>query len=340
MGFATYVLRRIALLAVVLIGVGTLTFVLAYMVPGDPARLQAGTFATHEEVAQLRRELGLDKPLYVQYHLYLERLLRGDLGVSIATRRPVVQDIGDYFTATLELTTVSMIVAVVVGIPLGVMSALKKDKIADHVSRLFSLSGVSMPSFWLAMLLQLFLAANLGWFPLADRVDTNVIRYHPLIHITGLYVVDSIITGNWPVLTSTIEHMILPAMVLSYTSLAVITRMVRASMLEVLRQDYIRTATAYGLAQRVVIYKYALKNALIPAVTVAGLSYGYMLGGTFLVESIFSWPGLGRYAASSIINSDYPAILGVSLLVALAYLLVNFIVDILYALLDPRIKYR
>lgn len=338
MGLTFYFLRRILLLVFVLLGVVTLVFVLAYMIPGDPARLQAGTFATHEQVAELRKELGLDRPLYDQYVLYLQRLLRGDLGNSIHTRRPVAEDIGDYFTATFELTTISMAIAIVVGIPLGVVSALKKDKMTDHISRLFSLSGVSMPSFWLAMLLQFFLAAKLGWFPLADRVDGNVVRYHPLTPITGLYIVDSILTGNLPVLVSALHHIVLPALVLAYVSLVVITRMIRASMLEVLRQDYVKTAKAYGLAKRVVVYKYALKNALIPAVTIAGLSYGYMLSGTFLVESIFSWPGLGRYAAASIINADYPAILGASLLVAVVYMLVNFAVDLLYAFLDPRIR--
>lgn len=323
----------------VLVGVAALTFILAYTVPGDPARLQAGDLAKPEQVAQVRKELGLDQPLYVQFYLYVQRLLRGDLGTSIATRRPVAQDIADYFTATFELTSVSMMLALIIGIPLGVITAVKKDKIEDHLGRLFSLSGVSLPAFWLAMILQFFIAAQLGWFPISGRVDLSVLRDHPLVHITGLYILDSILTGNFLVLISCIQHIILPAMTLAYTSLVVITRMVRASMLEVLRQDYVRTARAYGLTNRKVIYKYALKNALIPAVTTAGLSYGYMLGGTFLVESIFSWPGLGRYAAASIIYSDYPAVLGVSLLVALVYTIVNLSVDLLYGFLDPRIKY-
>jgi peptide/nickel transport system permease protein len=340
LGFAYYVVRRLALLLFVLLGVVTLTFFLAYIIPGDPARLQAGTFATGEQVAQVRKELGLDKPVYEQFLLYLQRLSRGDLGTSIQTRRPVLQDISDYFTATFELTTISMTIAIIVGIPLGVISAVKKDKLVDHVARLFSLSGVSMPSFWLAMLLQLFLSVWLGIFPLSERVDYNLIAVHPLTRITGLYTLDSLLTFNLPVFLSAIQHMILPALVLSYGSLVVITRMTRATMLEVLRQDYIRTAMAYGLKKRIIFYKYALKNALIPTITIVGLSYGYLLAGTFLVEIIFSWPGLGRYAAYSIVNADYPAIVGVSLLVAMIYLLINFFVDVLYALLDPRIRYR
>jgi peptide/nickel transport system permease protein len=339
MGLATYFLRRLALLGFVLIGVLTLTFVLAYMIPGDPARLQAGTFARPEQVAEVRKKLGLDQPLSVQYYLYLQRILKGDLGTSILTRRPVMQDIEQYLAGTVELATISMSIAIIAGIPLGVFSALKKDKMSDHIVRVFSLSGVSMPAFWLAILLQLVLSVNLRLFPLSEQVDTQVLMSHPLTHVTGLLIVDSILTWNIPVLVSALQHIALPAMALSYGSLVIITRMVRASMLEVQRQDYVRTAKAYGLAQRVVVYKWALRNALIPTVTVTGLSFGYMLGGSFLVESIFSWPGLGRYAVSSIISTDYPAVLGVSLVVALMYVVVNFIVDVAYAILDPRIRY-
>lgn len=340
MGLASYTIRRAILLAFVLLGVVTLTFFLAYMVPGDPARLMAGSHATGEQVLAMRKRLGLDKPLYEQYLIYLQRLLKGDMGTSIDSRQPVAEELTSYFQATFELTTFSMFFAIAVGVVLGILSALKKDKITDHLSRLTCLSGVAMPSFWFAMLLQLLMARILGWFPLGDRVDASVFAAHPLTQITGMYILDSILTLNIPVLISALQHIALPSFVLFFRALAVQARMVRASMLDVLRQDYVRTARAYGLPERMVVFKYALKNALIPSVTVAGLSYGWLLAGALLVESIFSWPGLGRYVAWGILNADYPVILGASLLMAVLYMVINFIVDLTYAFLDPKIKYR
>jgi peptide/nickel transport system permease protein len=333
-----YIIYRVLCSSVVLFGISILAFILVYIIPGDPARLIAGPLAPHEEVAQIRKELGLDRPIYEQYLIYMNKLLHGDLGVSIHTRRPVIEDLKEYFAATIELTTVSMVLALIIGFPLGIISAAKKDKLQDHVSRVFSISGVCMPSFWLGLILQLVFCSVLGIMPAGGRVDYFVLSEHPLKIITGLYIIDSILTGNWPVLVSSIRYIILPATCLAYTSLVVVTRMLRANLLEVLGSEYIKTARAYGFSERKILYKYALRNALIPTITIISLSFAYSLSGAFVVESVFSWPGLGRYAAFSIINSDYPAIMGVVLLVCLIYTIINLIVDISYLFIDPRIK--
>lgn len=334
-----YLVRRLALALVVLLGVSAITFTISRMIPSDPARMWAGARATLQQVEQAKRELGLDKPLYEQYLSYLASIMRGDLGVSIHTRRPVVDDLLERFAATAELTMGAIFVAIAVGIPMGVVSATKKDRAVDHATRLFSLSGVSMPIFWLGILLQLLLASWLGLLPTGGRVDPFVHIQYPLKTITGMYVLDSILTANWVFLQSTLVHMILPVAALSYTSLATITRMTRSTMLEVLRQDYVRTARSKGLAERVVVYKHALRNALIPTTTVVGLTVGFLLGGAFLVETIFDWPGIGLYAVESIVTVDFPAVTGVTLIGAVVYTLVNLSVDILYGVIDPRIKY-
>ena len=224
------------------------------------------------------------------------------------------------------------------GLPLGVLSAVHKDKAFDHISRAGSISGVAMPVFWLGMTLQILLHGQAGLLPLQGRIASEVMIDHPLRHLTGFYLVDSLLTGNWAALVSTVRHMILPALTLSFASLAVVTRMSRSSMLEVLREDYIQTSLAYGVGLKTVLYRYAFKNALIPTVTVVGLSYGLLLGGSFMVESIFDWPGLGRYAVLSITTNDFPAIMGVTILFAATYIVINTLVDVLYCLIDPRIK--
>jgi peptide/nickel transport system permease protein len=334
-----YIVRRLALALLVLLGVSAITFTVSRMIPSDPARMWTGARATIQQVEQAKRELGLDRPLYEQFWSYLVGLSKGNLGTSIHTRRPVIDDLRDRFPATVELTVAAILVAIVLGIPLGVISATKKDRAADHVTRLFSLSGVSMPIFWLGILLQLLLASWLGLLPTGGRVDPFVHIQSPITTITGMYTLDSALTGNWVFFRSAITHMILPVVALSYTSLATITRMTRSTMLEVLRQDYVRTARSKGLSERVVVYKHALRNALIPTTTVVGLTFGFLLGGAFLVETIFDWPGIGLYAVESIVNVDFPSVAGVTLLGAVIYTLVNLVVDILYGVIDPRIKY-
>ena len=340
MGLQFYIIRRILLLIPVLLGMTLITFTISHLIPGDPAALSLGPHAHKDQIIAYRHKLGLDKPIYVQYEIYLRNLFHGDLGVSLTTHRPVSEDLKEYFPATFELTLIAMTITILMGVPLGVISAVKKDKWLDHISRVFSLTGVSMPIFWLGLLLQMIFAYRLGWLPMNGRVDAQILAAHPLHTITGLYTIDALLTGNWPVLKSCIMHLFLPSFTLSFATLAVVTRMVRSSMLEVMAQDYIRTARSKGISETYVVYKHALKNALIPAVTVVGLSFGMLLGGAFLTETIFSWPGMGRYAVGTITSLDFPAIMGVALVVAIAYVSANFLVDLLYAVIDPRIRYE
>jgi peptide/nickel transport system permease protein len=315
----------------------TITFFLSYLIPGDPARLIAGATASPEQVELVRHELGLDQPVAIQYGRYILRLLRGDLGESLQSRRGVSLDIRDYFGATLELSTCALLVTLAAGIPLGVLSAVHRDRAFDHANRLLSLSGVSLPVFWLALLMQLLFSQALDVLPLGGRIAAGSAA---LPHYTGLYSIDSLIAGDWARFKDVIIHLILPTICIAYPSLATVTRMVRANMLEVLQEDYLRTARAYGLPSRVIYFRHALKNAMLPTITVIGLVYGYTLGGSLLAEMIFFWPGLGRYAAFAIINSDYPAIMGVTLTIAVTYMALNLVIDLAYGLFDPRIRVR
>jgi len=329
-----YIIKRILLFSLVLFGISVITFFVSHVIPGDPARLAAGLHAKPEQVEFFRHKMGLDKPIFVQYFIYMKGLLQGDLGISIRTRRPVIEDILNYLPATLELTIVSLILIVILGIPLGVISAVHKDKLYDHVCRIWSLFGVSAPTFWVGLMVLLVFYLKLGLIPSGGRLDSTI----QLTRITGLYILDSLLTFNFPALVSSIIHILPPACVLAYSELAIITRMTRATMLETLSQDYIKTAKAKGLSERKVIYKHALRNALIPIVSVIGLTLGYLLGGSFLVETVFSWPGIGLYAARSIMELDFNAIMGVTIVYALIYSLINLIVDIIYTILDPRIR--
>jgi peptide/nickel transport system permease protein len=330
-----YVLRRILLIIPLIFGITLITFIISHLVPGDPARLAAGLHASPEAVETLRRRLGLDKPLYIQYYIYIERLIKGDLGTSIMTRRPVLEDIMLRWPGTIELTTSAIIIIISLGVPLGIFSAINKDKPLDHASRIFSLMGVSLPSFWLALLAQLFFCKILRLFPLGYRIDPNI----ELKRITGFNIIDSLLTLNLQALLSSLWHIILPSLVLGLQGLATVQRILRSNMLDSMTQDYIKMARAKGLPERDVVYRHALRNSLIPVVTVVGLMYGGMLGGTFIIESIFSWQGLGRYGAEAILNLDFPAIMGVTIIYALIFALINLTVDILYAYLDPRIRY-
>jgi len=318
-----------------LIGVSLITFTVSHLVPGDPARLAAGLHASPETVEAMRHRLGLDKPLPVQYYLYMMSLLHGDLGTSIMTRRPVIKDIMIRWPGTIELTTAAMSIIIILGIPLGVISATHRDKLIDHASRIFSLLGVSMPSFWLALILQLIFCKYLKIFPVGYRIDPAI----GLRRITGFNVLDSLLTLNFPALVNSIWHMILPAFTLGFQGIATVQRLLRSNMLDSLTQDYVKLAKAKGMPERIVIYKHVLRNSMIPVVTVLALMFGGMLGGTFIIETIFSWQGLGRYGASAILNLDFPAIMGVTLIYAVIFAVANLVVDILYAYLDPRIRY-
>jgi peptide/nickel transport system permease protein len=267
--------------------------------------------------------------------MYMGNLFRGNLGQSLQSRRPVMDDLIDYFPATFELTLFASILAIVGGVALGILSALKQNKLIDHLGRIFALTGISMPVFWLGLLLVIFLYRDLGWLPFGGRLDASLT---PPTHITGLYVLDSLLTGNWETLGSSLSHLVLPALTLALGSMGIIARMTRASLLDVMPADYIRTARAKGLTEKVIMIKHVLGNSLFPIITIIGLQFGNLLSGAFLVEVIFSWPGLGTYAMKAILFLDYNGIIGVTMLIGLVFMVVNFLVDMLYILIDPRIR--
>jgi peptide/nickel transport system permease protein len=336
MRLLSYVLKRFFYIIPVLIGVTLLVFIISHAIPGDPARMMAGQKASREAVENIRRSLGLDRPLPEQYGRYLLGLVKGDLGRSIRNQRPVLEDLRDFFPATLELTIVSMIFCMGVGLPLGILSAIRRNHPIDHTARVFSVIGVSMPVFWLGLMLLLLFYRNLGWLPGSGRLDVG---FSPPVHVTGMYLVDTLVEGDFLKFANVFSHIILPAFCLSYVYLAIITRIVRSSMISAMGQEFITTARANGISETIVILKHGLKNALIPTVTITGLSIGELLGGAILTETIFDWPGMGKYVVDSIGFLDFPAIMGFTLVVSLIYVLVNLLVDVLYAFLDPQIRY-
>lgn len=332
MSLHSYILRRVFLLIPILLGVLMLVFIISYMMPVDPARAWAGPKAREEQVEALRERYHLNDPLYMQVYYYLRDLLHGDLGVSATTHRPVLTDLGHFFPATFELAILAFILAVIIGVPLGVISALKRNRVIDHFSRVVALTGVSTPLFWSALLLQFFFYYKLGWLPAAGRCEVELHR------ITGFVLLDSLITQNMAAFVDALRRLILPSFTLAFYSMGYLVRITRGSMLEVIESEYIMTAKSKGLPRRVVTYRHALKNAIIPPLTVLGINFGWLLSGTVLLETIFAWPGMGRYAAGSIVQVDLPAIVGYTLVVALVMILSNFVVDILYSFIDPRIR--
>jgi peptide/nickel transport system permease protein len=330
-----YLLRRVAYMVLVLFGISLLIFFLARVIPGDPARLALGPEAPEEHVEHLRRLLGLDQPLYVQYYRFVKGLFQGKLGISLITRRDVSKDLLERFPATFELVSVAMLIAVLGGVPLGVISALHKDKIIDYFSRIFAFAGVSFPRFWIGIMLQLTLAYTLGLLPIAGRISTD-----PPSHITGLYLVDSLLTRNFPAFLDSLKHILLPAITLSLSPLAQITRLIRANMIEQLRKDYTIVARTIGMPENLNVYKYMLKNAFTSTLTLIGLITVWMLGYAFLVEQVFAWPGMARYGVNSVLRKDFNAVVGVTLVIGLGYVVINFIVDLLYGYLDPRIRLK
>ncbi len=330
------IVRRLLFLVVVLFFLSVITFALSHIIPGDPARLMAGPRASRSAVEKIREKYGLNDPWVVQYGTYMQNITHGDFGMSFTTRRPVSQDLQRYLPATAELGLYAFILSTLIGVPLGVLSAVKRDKWPDHLARFISISGLALPVFWLAIMAQFVFFGRLGWLPDGGRLPIGV---DPPRTITGLYTIDSLLTGNMPLFLLSLKHLLLPTIVLAYGSLAVITRMVRGGMLEVLNQDYIRTARAKGISQQGVVLGHALKNALLPTVTSIGLQIGLLLSGAFLVEIVFSWPGIGRYAVDAIQRLDYNATMATTLIIALIFVLLNLLVDIAYLFLDPRISY-
>lgn len=329
-----FIFRRFLGLLFVLVGVSVLTFSLAQLVPVDPAVVALGQNAREEQIAAYRAELGLDRPVVEQYLIYLKRLLQGDLGNSIRTRRAVAADLIDFLPATIELSLAALLVSLVLGIPLGIVASVQRNRLPDALARLLALVGGSLPIFYLGLLGLGLFYRQLRWLPGPGRLDTTM---PPPAQITGMFTIDALLQGDWPALQNSLMHLILPALVLGYYSTAVLLRMTRSAMLEVLSQDYVRTARAKGLREQMVVLRHALKNAMLPVLTTIGVTFGSLLSGAVLTETIFNWPGLGRYATTSVTSLDFPAVMGVTLVAAIVYPTVNMLVDIGYHLLDPRI---
>ena len=329
-----YIIRRILILIPTLFGVTIIVFLMLHMTPGDPAELLLGERATEETLVQLREHLGLNEPLYVQYGLFLKRLMKGDLGETIWTRQKVWTEVKQRFPATIELTVVALCIACFFGIIFGIISASKQYSIFDYVSMLGALAGVSMPIFWLGLIFMLIFSLNLGWLPISGRLSIDI----DLEIITNFYILDAVLTRNWAALKDALWHIIMPAVTLSTIPMAIVARMTRSAMLEVLRQDYIKTAKAKGLSNFMVTFKHALRNALIPVVTTVGLQFGVALGGAILTETIFAWPGVGKWMYDAVMQRDYMVIQGGTLFIAAVFVVINLCVDVLYAIINPRIS--
>lgn len=333
-----FIIRRIVGALFVLLGVSIITFALARVVPTNAAALYIGPRARPDDIARVEEQLGLNEPLPVQYAVYMRDVLQGDLGTSIGSKRPVTQELLDRLPATLELLFIGMLIAILLGVPLGVISASHQGKSSDILVRIVSIIGVSVPAFALGLLLQFIFFRSFDWLPLSGRIDSDMRFVSPVEAITGFYLIDTVVTQNWVAFKDSIWHIILPAVTLAAYPLALIARMTRSTMLEVLTQDYIRTAKAYGIKERFIVYIYALKNAIGPTLTVVGLTFAFAITGTFFVEIIFNWPGLGLFTVRSLLNLDYPAIMGITLFGAVMYVVINLVVDLLQAWVDPRIR--
>ncbi|WP_311081855.1 ABC transporter permease [Paenibacillus polymyxa] len=332
----SYIVKRLAILIPVLLGMTLIVFSIIHAIPGDPAETILGDKTTEQSKQALREQLGLNKPWLQQYGAYLGELALGDLGDSIRTKQPIAREMVPYLAATLELTVASMFFAVIVGMNAGIVSAWKRNSWFDYVSMVIALVGVSMPIFWLGLMEQWIFANKLHWLPSIGRMNSR----DPVEAVTHLAVIDALIGGRMDQVWTVIKHLILPSIALGTIPMAVIARITRSSMLEVMDADYIRTARAKGLASFQVVYKHALKNAAIPVLTVIGLQTGSLLGGAVLTETIFAWPGIGRYIFEAISSRDYPVIQSGILIIAFLFVIINLIVDLLYAVLDRRIRYQ
>jgi peptide/nickel transport system permease protein len=332
-----FILRRILLVLPVLFGLTVLVFIIQRVLPGDPVALAAGPNATPAEIAAYGREFGLDRPLIVQYWSYFTGLLKGDMGVSIFTRRKVAEDIGIYLPATLELVCAAMLLAIVVGVPAGLMAAVYRNRWPDYVSRVVALGAISMPRFFLGLCLQLAFAMWLGWLPLGGRYP---LIEDPPAFVTGFLTIDALVARDLGAFALALQHLCLPAVAMCLSPLATITRMMRASTIEVMQQDYVLTERALGLPHRLIVFKYVLRNALSATLTVIGLYFGWLLGGTVLVETVFDWPGLGLYATKSVVTQDFMPVIGVTLTIGVIFVLVNLIVDLLYGVINPKVRYE
>ncbi len=311
-----------------------MVFVISHVVPADPVGIALGPEATQEQINAMREAWGLNQPLYVQYGIFLGNLVQGNLGYSLVSKRAVTEELGYYFPATFELTTASMILSILLGIFIGIVSAVYRNRLFDHLTRTYCLFGISMPVFWLGLLLLLLFYVKLGWLPGGGRIADGI----QVERLSGLLILDSLLTGNWEALGSALLHLVLPAFCLSSSFLATISRIARSSVLQVIREDYVRTARAKGVPEFLVMAKHVLRNSLLPVITISGILYGQLLGGAVLTETIFSWPGMGRYVVRSILHLDFQPILGFTVLVAILYAVANLVVDLLYSVVNPQIR--
>lgn len=336
MQFHEYLIRRLVAMAVTLWGIITLVFVISRVMPGDPAAVIAGPKATQEQLQAIRQRYGLNEPIHVQYVDYFQDLfLHQDLGMSIATQRPVVTELVLRYPATFELTTLAVLFALAAGIPLGVISGIEQNNTIDHASRIFAISGVSLPQFWAALIVQLIFYFHLGWIPVDGRITDGM---EPPPDFTGMYLVDSLVAGQFDVFLNVAHHMVAPVILLSLGTLAQVTRITRSSMIDTLNTDYVEWSRAHGFRSRIVLMKHALRNAIMPTITAAGLSYGVLLGGSVIIEIIFNIQGIGLFLFNSVIASDFNSIVGVTILFALSYLIVNFIVDVIHTYMNPEVE--
>ncbi len=332
-----YTLRRLLFIIPVVLGAIFIAFLLTRVVPGNPIERVAGPYASDEQVARLKSEAYLDRPIPEQFAIYIRQLLNGDMGTSYNTAQPVTQDLSERFPASAELVLYAMILAVAVAIPLGVLSAVKRGTWIDHLARVLAVIGVSAPIFWIGLVLLQIFYARLGWLP--GSQGRLPIGYMEPTHITGLYTVDAALTGNWPVFKEAARALVLPVVTLAVVSMAPIARMTRATMIDALESDYVRTAQSLGLPSHKIVFQHALKNAMLPVLTLIAAVVGYAIGGEVLIELIYSWPGLGLYSYNAIMSADFPAVQGFIILATTLYILIYLAVDVITALLDPRVEY-
>ena len=332
-----FIIRRLILLVPVFVGLTLIVFTISHVLPGDPVKLAAGPQASAEEIASLAREFGMDRPLPQQYFDYATGLLHGDWGQSVLTRRPVSEDLKIYLPATLELVFAAIFLAVLIGIPAGLLSAVMANRWTDYAIRIVSLASIAMPRFFLALVLQLVFAMTLAWFPLNGRFP--IIDIPPPM-VTGLLTIDSLLAGDWQAFATSCDHLLMPALAMSLSPLATITRMMRASTLEVLGQDYVMTERALGLSQSLIVFKYVLRNAFSSTLTVIGLYIGWLLSGSVVVETVFDWPGIGLYATKAIVTQDFMPVMGVTLSIGFIFVLVNLVIDLLYGVINPKVRYQ
>lgn len=332
-----YFFHRLAMMGLIVIGVAVFTFVLSRALPSSPIEMMLGSKPTAEQIERARADLGLDRPVLVQLGRYIMQLARGEFGVSLRTGRPVMEEVIQRLSATAELVSLALSLAVALGVPLGILSAAQRGRWLDSLTRVLAVSGVAVPVFFLGILLQMIFYGWLGWLPLQGRIDTNLMVDIPLPTITGLLLIDSALAGNAVAFKSAFAHLVLPTLTLMLASLATILRATRNMMIDVLGSDHIRAARAYGASHRALYFKLALKPTLVPLLTIVGLTYGFMLGGSVITEVLFDWPGIGAYIVESVVTNDFPAVLGVTLVISTLYLSINLLVDMLYFVLDPRI---